>query len=783
MSSFQPPPPLPSDDEGDDEDEEADANRPRSKTRLTKEELVRYQEKLDEQCHFAPSKIAERVKLACSLAFNYASRNGLLDEYFAESERRKERERVSREEMGINGGASARWAAIPDGEVRRSSRARNTVNYADDGAQNVENILNEHEGIGKPVGSVGGSSDFLRKDISGGPTALLLLDVLGFSKDGKPEGDEGKSSEEEEGEDPFFEPDPRHVIDQLGRKQKYLLPANIQDAICRNIDGDHIDTPKSLLDEELVDQAGSNTFISDLVCTSDDKDQDLPHFEPASFARCRFTTRIFIPESEEEEDDAAEEDPVAQKQAKAEARVAARKRKEERKKKRQVAEQKRNARLETLYRSKKAFELWRFRSIHGNGCTVWPSWNDRSKTILKDVFGMSRASSVSDFVASSAVQSMVDDAQNPQPIAESDAPVDQQKMTDEALAQSLAAAENTDGEPFAKRRRTTRRAAGGDEPVFYGSHQSMSREQLLSTLVRILRQAKPGSSSIMKLKQLVFATDFEASRGQVVEWRKLRSALGHLVFRMGRLGRLLVDVDGDSTCWDLLKEGALVKFELPPISKNEDNGVDKSLVPAAAPASADLMKKLTALENYVKTLHLTELSLRSALMKAIDKGGQSGESLLQISTVAIATAADEVEGDAGAEDWNFFNSDEISWNSDDHMLIGQVIFRPSCSPILSSDAKPEYGQKCQWYKVVSFTPSVKGEEANIAEEAKQSQDPNAFEPNPVVERRMRFRAVPIAIGDDTKMHVQDASGVEQIILTESQVRAVRHCMTIVALQS
>ncbi len=151
----------------------------------------------------------------------------------------------------------------------------------------------------------------------------------------------------------------------------------------------------------------------------------------------------------------------------------------------------------------KAFELWRFKSIHGNGCTVWPSWSDRSKFLLKDLFVMSKVNSTVDLVASA------------QPVTELSAPSEYPTQSNEALTRSLAAAENAtdDNEPLAKRRRTR---AGGDEPVFYGSHQSMSREQLFSTLVRLLRQTKPGSSSIMDLKQLVFATDYESSRGEVV---------------------------------------------------------------------------------------------------------------------------------------------------------------------------------------------------------------------------------------------------------------------------
>ena len=755
MSSFQPPPPLPSDDE---DDEETDTTTPRSKTKLTSTELQIYHEKIASSSSFAPSKLAERIKLASSFAFDHVSRNGLLDEYFAEREREKEREREESGGMAL-------------GEVRRSSRARNTVNYAEDGGKNAIDGMIEYEGRS------GGGGEYPRKEVSGGPTAIYLLELLGFSK--KSDATVEEEHEEEEGEDPFFEPDPCHVIDQLGRKHRYMTPANIQDAICRNIDGDPIPTPVSLLDEEQMEEAEEHTFVSDIICTTDDKVQDLPQFEPASFARCRFATRTFVLEHEDDEGESVEEeeDVETQKQAKAEAKAAAKKRKEERKKKRLAAEQKRNARLENLYRSKKSFELWRFKSIHGNGCAVWPLWSDRSKSLLKDMFVMSRVNSTADLAA--IVPLGVEGRESTLPIADSSAPMDTQTESDAALAQSLAAAENNqDEEPLAKRRRTTRRAAGGEEPVFYGSHQSMSREQLISTLVRILRQAKPGSSSIMKLKQLVFATDFEASRGEVVEWRKLRSALGHLIFRMGRLGRLLVDVEGDTLCGDLLKEGALVKFELPTVREAETNGKGTAVVSVSNPNDA-LAKKLAALEQYVRGLHLTELSLRTALMKAIDKGGQSGESVLQISTVAIATAADELEGDAGAEDWKFFltkeNETKITWSSSDHPLIGQVIFRPSSSPVISGEVKPEAGLKCKWYKVLSYTPSVKGESVASSEDVKQTQDPNAFEPNPIVERRMRFRAIPIADSDiDANMNIEEdgAGDFEYIILTESQVRAV-----------
>jgi hypothetical protein len=48
------------------------------------------------------------------------------------------------------------------------------------------------------------------------------------------------------------------------------------------------------------------------------------------------------------------------------------------------------------------------------------------------------------------------------------------------------------------------------------------------------------------------------------EWRKLRSVLGHLVFLLGQVGRLILDVGSDTACWDMLKEGSFVEFTVEP---------------------------------------------------------------------------------------------------------------------------------------------------------------------------------------------------------------------------
>ena len=826
MSSFQAPPSLPSDDEESDVDEEEDvdmevmgggeggsgghahASTKRSKTKLSKQELITYNESVAAACNFAPSKLAERVKLACSMAFEYASRKGLLEAYYVECEERKERERIEKEKLARDAsGVAAKGSAFGlggidgTGEVRRSGRARTSVNYNDDGTRLVDDVVaGEAKKAGEfVVGSLPG------ENVSGGPTARFLLDVMGMMpkegveqtvEEGEEDADEDSVHDEEHGEDPFFEPSHCLIIDQLGRKHRYMSPAQIQIAIVRCIDGEIVETPKCLLDEE---QAGDgHHYISDIICTTEDKKSDLPQYEPASFARCRFTPHTLIKERDEvDEEEGA--DIAAQKQAEREAKAAARARKEERRRARLAVEQKRNAELERAYRAKKAYELWRFRSIHGDGCTIWPLWSERAQSLLNNLFTMSRVNSVEAMmdVSSSAVVQ-----EQSQPAVE--AGVNGGASTtqnDEELARSLAAAADAnDNEPLAKRRRTTRRAAGGDEPVFYGGHQSMSRDQLLETLVRLLHQAKPGSSSLMDLKRLVFADDYDMSRGGAVEMRKLRSALGHLLYRLGKIGRLTVDLKSDSACMDLLKEGTLVKFvsDEPQIQEGGDavkseHGADvatsESVVPLSPVIDENLKRQLTALEQYMCNLQHTEFSLRAALMKALDKGGKGGDTLMQMSTLAIATAADETEGAADAGDWDFYlpkktdngesgdagTADSIKWSSSNHAFIGQVISRPQTSPLRPQGADVDPNEKCHWYRVVSYAPSEKGVEL-VGDEKPVNNVSTDARPNVIVERRMRFRAVPIAESDIDAPHLDpgmdsDDDDISFMILTESQVKA------------
>ena len=1004
MSGFVAPPPLPSDDEDDDSDdenlEEAAAlgggggegghAKAKSKTKLSAQELVTYHSRLMDPDSrngviagaFAPSKIAERARVACSLAYDYLVANGKLDEYYAAAERRKEleqkeRERLSREVTGGGfsgdvGGAARRASAggiDGTGEVRRSSRARTAVSYLD-GGDAVEDALKDHEGgANKSAAVKGRSGELPRENVMGGSTARYLLKILGLVDEEESKSDEENADEdamdedieevEDDGDDhpedvssdPFFEPSPLLIIDQLGRKHRYLSPSSVQAAIVRSIEDQGgegpIDTPTALLDEELVEEMEKNGvhYVSDLIVTTDDKVNDLGHFEPSSFSRCRFAPRTFIAENEEEEEDEHEE---VHDEALSEAEIHAREEAAAEKKARHAARklakaqarQKKVNELERLWRQQKAYEIWRFRCIHGDGCTIFPKWSSSVGDILRELsdknrVGDSAAASVSiaegnvaeattmaasnDSAISSGAEATTASALTPAPTATTMATQD-----DEALARSLAAAaESTvNDEPLAKRRRTTRRGGGGDaEPVFYGGHQSMSRDQLLETLIRLLYQASNktpgsvGSSSLMDLKRLVFPDSYDSSRGGLVETKKLRSVLGQLVYKNGNIGRLMVNVNGDKEVLDFLeKEGRLIKFIADEIMESEADvkvvdsaatteGVNseeakpasepvdavksegpvkpeetvKSEEPAsignneikiesevgakvavtaaatetvkseaAKPASelgdavkcegpasiksaevdavkpgektvADvevgsfkidphLKSQVLSLESYIVKLHRTELSLRKSLMKAIDKGSSKdggASSLLQISTSAIATAADETEGSADAEDWQFFipkksetgeatsdapkqNGEGIKWTSgSSHPLIGGVIFRPQSSPLrpaqdaaAGNSVAEMTNDRCHWYRIVSYTPSVKAvEDITLSSEsapsaAAQKQEAKA---NTIVERRCRFRAVPVAESDidspPMDMDTDDEEDMEYMILTEGQAHA------------
>ena len=916
MSSYVALTPLPDDDDDDDYDSDIDGSdeqrrtatatttttRRRSKTKLTPAELIQYHERLEKEINLPPSKIAERIKLACSMAYMYTLSCGVMEEYYVYCDIQKERERNERERMALGGGGGGGGSSgggsggdgsrispllSSTGEIRRSSRPRAVVNYAIDGsggaAMSTTRAMTSN-GIDGPTSDADDDGGLPRDNVSGGPTALYLLKLLNMLPADVAKGiDHGArgtnnryvdSVEEDEEEkvdaDPFFEPNPCLIIDQLGRKQRYLSPASIQSSIMRFIE-DQIDTPTCLLDEEeLLDIARnrSHHYVTELICTTEDKVVDMGQYEPASFARCRFAPRTFLAEIEEDDtfsddyvDDATAEEMNAKYQAIEDRKV----RREQRRIDRKAAFNSRNAELERTYRAQKSFELWRFRCIHGDGCTIFPLWRDVSREVIKGMIasGCNEMSSSSYAATFDERTHMANTEEAAATMITSNseaslAPVSTADITqnDEELARSLAATADAidDDNPLSKRRRTTRRAVTSTDgkPSYYGGQTSMSRDALFDPIIRLLQPVTSSdigsSSSLMDLRRILFPDNYDTSRGGLVEMKKLRLALGTLVYKLGKVGRLIVNVkESDAICWNMLRDsGSLVKYvsdvndgrmalasgDTLPSNEEERNGntnetrelaaasTDVAMIDAngvtinssptvptsslsSAPALTDpkMTSQFEALERYVSNLHRTELSLRNSLMKAIDKSSGSingNGTLLQLSTYAISTASDEVEGSADAEDWKIFfpyladenkNSygesfEKIKWSSttDSHPLIGQFIYRPQYSPLRPSQQQDVnadfYTVKCFWYRIVAYTPSIEAVEEGSSGTGMTS---SATRDNMLVERRMRFRAVPVAEADiDTTFRdgsamadidTDEDEDIEYMILTEGQARA------------
>lgn len=910
MSSYVALTPLPDDDDYYDSDiDDSDkqrrtttttttTTRRRSKTKLTPTELIQYHERLEKEINLPPSKIAERIKLACSMAYMYTLSCGVMEEYYVYCDIQKERERNERERMALGGGGGGSSSSgggdgsrispllSSTGEIRRSSRPRAVVNYAIDGsggaAMSTTRAMTSI-GIDGLTSDAGDDGGLPRDNVSGGPTALYLLKLLNMLPADVAKGiDHGArgtnnryvdSVEEDEEEkvdaDPFFEPNPCLIIDQLGRKQRYLSPASIQSSIMRFIE-DQIDTPTCLLDEEeLLDIARnrSHHYVTDLICTTEDKVVDMGQYEPASFARCRFAPRTFLAEIEEDDtfsddyvDDATAEEMNAKFQA-IEDRIV---RREQRRIDRKAAFNSRNAELERTYRAQKSFELWRFRCIHGDGCTIFPLWRDVSREVIKGMItsGCNEMSSSRYAATFDERTHMANTEEAAATMITSNseaslAPVSTADITqnDEELARSLAATADAidDDNPLSKRRRTTRRAVTSTDgkPAYYGGQTSMSRDALFDPIIRLLQPVTSSdigsSSSLMDLRRILFPDNYDTSRGGLIEMKKLRLALGTLVYKLGKVGRLFVNVkESDAICWNMLRDsGSLVKYvsdgndgrmalasgDTLPSNEEERNGnthetrelaaasTDVAMIDAngvtinssptvptsslsSAPALMDphLTSQFEALERYVSNLHRTELLLRNSLMKAIDKSSGSingNGTLLQLSTYAISTASDEVEGSADAEDWKIFfpyladenkNSygesfEKIKWSSttDSHPLIGQFIYRPQYSPLRPSqqDVNADfYTVKCFWYRIVAYTPSIKAVEEGSSGTGMTS---SATRDNMLVERRIRFRAVPVAAADiDTtfrdgsamaEIDTDEDEDIEYMILTEGQARA------------
>uniref|UniRef100_A0A7S4RVN0 Bromo domain-containing protein n=1 Tax=Ditylum brightwellii TaxID=49249 RepID=A0A7S4RVN0_9STRA len=717
---------------------------------------------------------------------------------------------------------------------------------------------------------------------------------------------------------PFFKPTPDQVLQHLGRRNKSMSPADIQVAICYGID-DSISIPAFFQeyhnnnennDENL--QLNEENLVASLVCTTGDRESDLPEFEPSSFARCRFAIRAYVPEpdSDEEEEDEHEEKNNTNSTSKTLDEVEEEEQEKQRqklllieKKQTELAKYQQEVRAaEKEWKTKKAYDVWRYKSIHsGTSCTVWPSWNEWVRKYLKEekkkieeekekkkneivIDGASGDDGImvngSGNVATTTMKKEEDEEKSMDTTDQESNNGNEQTKNDEAIARELEESANTNTLTTISRR-TTRRGgkdsythdsmASSDPVIFYGSNQSLSAFQLPPLLYRLLIQASPAYLSAMDMKRLV-VEDFETGN----ELNKIRVALGKLVFKLGKVGRVFVNCLCDNVCWEKLpyEDNGLVqtyfyvdengvqqdknlslqekgnrdtvtlleisskpsetkvdvyerKVEKQPqdkeVKKEDTENEDASVTPSKAEEKEDdatpppvsssditsslpqhdkiLEQKFELLQVYMRSLHLTELCLRSLLLKHFSSSYNEKGVGWQIAPSVLSVAGDEKIGDLDAMDSKYFisnkeqddedsdmddgdKSDDIEWQtSPPHRFLNKILFRPPYSMIMNGNVPSPPEERCVWYRVMSYTPSVAlsssdGAPSNTSavQSSSSSGTMNKDEPpeNKIVKRRIRFRAIPISPpGEDHRD--EDESNEEDdtnaIILTEAQVEA------------
>ncbi len=578
-----------------------------------------------------------------------------------------------------------------------------------------------------------------------------------------------------------------------------------------------------------------------LECDSDESLKELYAYELATFARCRFRIHLFNEDEEEDEEDGdhemTEDDLMKQEEERQLLLL-----KEQERKHNELMEFRRE---EKAWRTRKQYETWRFMCIQ-SGRTIWPTWNDYAAHLIK-----STETSEGENGGKLTIKNEVETDQiTPMSIVETNGnrntldPLvkqenesnDEQTAKDFELAQQIAQTteESITTLPSRRSRRSAQSGADGGNLVFYGSQQSFSVQQLLESVERLIVQSWPRGMMLLELKRLLMDEGIGGERsnrssgvnlyGSMVELKKVRAALGKLMFRMGKIDRILVSADSDIVCRKMIEQGdSIVSFaEIPLVvssmgTKNvtatDDNVPDKEevvvhnkgdipitndvseenqeeisnvKVEAATEDDDEILhdavdksgvditlrerNEITMLENYLSSMHSIELRLRKMLLQQNAKGANGGMGLQQISPTLVSIAADERQSDPDGmdrdyffkinEDGNFCVKDDIEWiTSPPHPLLGQIIHRPNAVNDDSSLQVNLHSQDCSEYKVISYCPS-KPIDSNGNDPTATS---NEIKDSNIVERRIRFRAVPCDESEDFEENA--------IILTEGQVRA------------
>ena len=628
---------------------------------------------------FNPASVAQRVKLGCSLAWEYVRK--------------------------VDPDAACMSSAQLGVASRKSSRARTPVNYASDG-ENADEAEMEDEDDEK------GNLKPPSGEVMGRRVALWLLTELGYveSESKKEEGegngdgdakmddaeeggddkkkstdDEEDAEEEEEEEeheaitiDPAFLPTPFSIVNHLGRTHKSMSPKEIQQAMCKCVTYG-MSTPLFVLEEQReirrqrklaglasktagkkkkrrkpkagIEEDDETWMV--LQCTSGDKTSDLPQYEPSSFARCRFLPKTYVPDSGEDDEeeekadadgDAVMDDAAGEVAEKVEAGPTEEELEEERQAllQQQAEEAERLAKrreAEKKWRERKFYEIWRFKSVNG-GYTHWPGWGDTlTEELLKHGVDKNAPTSVAPSAAASGTTTPAEGATGAS-----------QEDTDAALAQSLAA--EAEAAPTGRR---SRRAA--TKAVVYTTEtNTLSAGVLLDRICRMISKSRSqsGFQTILDFRSLVLENtdssafyDYQAARSM----RRLRSVLGKIVYRMRRSSHILINSKGDERCWNALIAGGLIKFELP-----------RAVLPAFADERvqarvSDINQQeeqvdndLVQLQAYLEQLQFVELTLRKFILSTTSRNA------LLPNVRSIAVAADERPDELEAMDAKDFEN-------------------------------------------------------------------------------------------------------------------------------
>ena len=718
----------------------------------------------------------------------------------------------------------------------------------------------------------------------GGYVALYLLKLLRlpegeFEDSSKPDdvrsagertlsGTEDVQTDEET--NPFFQPTSAAVLRHLGRTIRSTCPADIQTAIVYDME-DSVSlclpllNPTKNIDADVIVDDEENKVI--FVCSTGEKVKELSEYDATLFSRCRFTLAIYqhLEEELEEPDENLLSEEEREERLKTKLEMQAIKEQEK-------AEEYRQG--ERAWRAKKHFENWRYLSIR-EGNTIWPSWKSHVREFVK-------AHGADPTIVSSTNHS---DTKLPDKVidAPSIGPADttSTEENDAAIAQELAQETRQ-----RRTRRATRNESGftstkGSNIIYYGSNQSLTGQQLIQAMYRLIGTGWPMGMTLIDLYKLLMFDGDEYSRIVAGDMKRIRVALGKLLFRLGKVKRLLVNLHSDKICHDMFERipgqsgmGKIVSLSiqiLPKISKNvegikmvkgveesksegnvstqnedteieltgkslkqEDNkgtaeakaeteeknhtdtkieengaqkielseridesktehkikngtstqGTDLHIGENAVRLEDEQKKELDCLESYMKSLHYTELQLRSMLLHS---SGRAKEGLQQLSPFLLATAADEKETEIEAMDRADFspneNDDEkendvpkVQWTTlPAHPLLGQLVYRPSVNNVEPSQDPSTF--TCSWYRVFSYTPFIplSDDTSNDAKkESDSTKDSNVkgLKENLLVKRRARFRAIAVSAPPFMNNGVNEENeSFEEVILTESQVEA------------